>query len=56
MKSTTAYRAVFAKRNAPLYPNAATQQELFQKFIDLLLMGAIGISAATIVLFLIALG
>lgn len=56
MKTTTVYRTGFTKRNAPLYPNAATKQELFQKFIDLLLVAAIGISAATIVLFVIALG
>lgn len=37
------------------YPNAATRQQLLDHFVELLLTGAIGIGAAAIVLFILAL-
>lgn len=38
------------------FPNAATKQELLQKFLDLLLVAAIGAGLAASLIFLIALG
>lgn len=40
-------------RRAPIYPNAADRRYYFARFTDLLLRVAIGISAVTIVFFLI---
>lgn len=37
------------------YPNAATRQDVLQKLVDLLLMGAIGIGSAATILFLLVL-
>lgn len=36
------------------YPNAATKQQLFDQFVELLLAAAIGIGAAAILLFILA--
>jgi len=35
------------------YPNAATPREIFEKWVDRLLAGAIGIGTVTILLFLL---
>lgn len=55
MKTTALYHADYANRPNLPYPNAATRRELVHKFLDLLLMGAMGIGSAAIVLFLLAL-
>ena len=55
MKAIVLYRNDYAKRPNLPYPNAATRRELFSKFLDLLLMAAIGAGAAAILLFLLAL-
>ena len=47
-----AYRQVTnAQRGLP-YPNAATPRQVINRFVDLLLVGAIGMAFAAIVLFL----
>ena len=43
-----------ARRGLP-YPNAATRQEMLNKFIDLLLVGAIGAGLAASMLLLLVL-
>ena len=53
MKTAVVYRN--APRHAVRYPNAADRRQMFNKFIDRLLIGAIGIGFATILLFLAAL-
>ena len=55
MKTATVHRNNFARRPNIPYPNAATTQQLWDKFVDLLLMGAIGAGGAAILLFIIAL-
>ena len=52
MKTTVTYRTDYAHRPNLPYPNAATRKELLNKFIDLLLVAAIGAGAAAIMLFL----
>jgi hypothetical protein len=37
------------------YPNAATPREVFEKWVDRLLAGAIGVGTVTILLFLLTL-
>ena len=54
MKTATCRTDYAPQPNLP-YPNAATRREIFNKFIDLLLVGAIGAGAAAILLFLLAL-
>ena len=41
-----------AKRPSLPYPNAATRRQLINKFLDLLLTGAIGAAIAAVLLFL----
>lgn len=55
MKTTALYRTDYANRPNLPYPNAATRRELMHKFMDLLLMAALGVGAAAILLFLVAL-
>ena len=55
MKTVTAHHNNFARRPNIPYPNAATTRQLWNKFIDLLLMGAMGAAGAAILLFIIAL-
>jgi hypothetical protein len=55
MKTTVLYRSDYANRPNLPYPNAATRRELFSKFLDLLLVAALGAGAAAILLFLVAL-
>ena len=55
MKTTILYRSDYANRPNLPYPNAATRKEIFSKFLDLLLMAALGAGAAAILLFFLAL-
>ena len=55
MKSVTVSRCDYAQLPNLPYPNAATRRELIHKILDTLLMGAIGISCAAILLFIMAL-
>lgn len=55
MKTATAYCTDYVKKPNLPYPNAATRRQLLGKFLDLLLVGAIGMGAAAIVLFAMAL-
>lgn len=53
MKTATIRRYDFNTRPKIPYPNAATRKEMFHKFLDLLLMGAIGAGLAASLLFLL---
>lgn len=55
MKTATVHRADLANRPLLPHPNAATKRQIFDRFIELLLMGALGVGAAAIVLFTLAL-
>lgn len=55
MKSITAYRTDLANRPNLPYPNAATKRQILDRFVELLLMGALGVGFAAIVLFILAL-
>lgn len=55
MKTITAHRNDLANRPNLPYPNAATKRQIIDRFVELLLMGALGIGAAAIVLFILAL-
>ena len=55
MKTAAAHRTDLANRPNLPYPNAATKRQIFDRFVELLLMAALGISAAAIVLFILAL-
>lgn len=55
MKTITYRTTDFAKRPHIPYPNAATRQQILDRFVELLLMAGLGIGAAAIVLFLFAL-
>ena len=56
MKSVTVSRTNYAQLPRIPYPNAATRREVFHKLLDTVVMGAIGISCAVILLFILALG
>ena len=55
MKTAAIHRTDLANRPNLPYPNAATKRQLFQRFIDLLLMAALGAGAAASILFILAL-
>lgn len=55
MKTAVAHRADFAKKPNLPYPNAATRRQIINRFVDLLLTAALGIGAAAIFLFILAL-
>ena len=55
MKSAVMKRANFNTMPAFPYPNAATKQELLHKFLDRLLVSAIGAGLAASLIFLIVL-
>ncbi len=55
MKTVTIYCPEHAKMPNLPYPNAASRKELLHKFLDLLLVAAIGSGAAASLLFLLAL-
>jgi len=54
MKTTTVYRTDFMSRPSFPYPNAATRKEMLHKFLDLLLVGAIGAGLAACFLLILA--
>ena len=56
MKATmTAKQKAKARPHIP-YPNAATRREMLQKFLDLLIMGAVGAGFGAVALLLLAMG
>lgn len=55
MKTATARRNVLTSRPKLPYPNAATKRQILDRFVELLLMAALGIGAAAMVLFILAL-
>ncbi len=56
MKAVTIYQKYIANLPHAPYPNAATYREVLHKVLDLLLVAAIGVGAAAIFLFLLAIG
>lgn len=52
MKAATIYRQMTAHRRGLPYPNAATRKQILNRFVDLLLVGAIGMAFAAMVLIL----
>ena len=54
MKTTVLHRSDYVSRPNLPYPNAATRREMFNKFLDLLLVAALGAGTAAILLFLVA--
>lgn len=52
MKAATIYRQMPTRRQAPAFPNAATRKQIINRFVDLLLVGAIGMAFAAMVLVL----
>ncbi len=55
MKTTAIYRTDYAPRPNLPFPNAATRKDILHRFLDLLLMGALGMGAAAILLFMLVL-
>ncbi|MBQ9838361.1 MAG: hypothetical protein IJO56_02530 [Oscillospiraceae bacterium] len=52
MKAATVYRQMPNVRRGAPYPNAASRREVLHRFVDFLLVGAIGIAFAALVLFM----
>ena len=52
MKQAAIYRSHSVTRTRPPYPNAATRRQMFAHFLDLVLVGAIGMAFGAVVLFL----
>ena len=52
---TAAQRTTFVSRPRIPYPNAATKGQIIDRFVELLLTAALGIGAAAILLFILAL-
>lgn len=55
MKTITYRTTDLANRPNIPYPNAATRRQILDRVVDLLLMAGLGIGAAAILLFLLAL-
>ena len=55
MKTATARYTTVKKTPHIPYPNAATKKELLNKFLDLLLVGAMGAGAAAMLLLVLVL-
>ena len=55
MKTAAMHRTDLANRPNLPYPNAATKRQIFDRFVELLLMAALGVGAAASVLFILAL-
>ena len=53
MKTTVCQNSV--NKPAVPYPNAATRKQLLEKFVDQLLVGAIGVASVTVLLFFMTL-
>lgn len=54
MKTTTYRTANFTKQANIPYPNASTRNQILDRAVELLLMAGLGIGAAAIFLFLLA--
>lgn len=54
MKTATTGKSHPRRHYSVPYPNAATKQQIFDHFVELLLTAAVGIGAAAIVLFILA--
>lgn len=55
MKTVSAHRSDYANRPNLPYPNAATRRQIIDRFLELLLMAALGIGSAAVILFILAL-
>lgn len=55
MKTITYRTTDLANRPNIPYPNAATRRKLLDRFVELLLMAGLGVGAAAIFLFILAL-
>ena len=55
MKTKLNHKADNCQRVIP-FPNAATPREMLQKFLDLLIMGAVGAGFGAVALLLLAMG
>ena len=55
MKTTAIYNSYTQANQKLRYPNAATRREVMNKFLDTLLVGAIGAGAAASMLFILVL-
>lgn len=55
MKTITYNTADLANRPHIPYPNAATRRQVLDRFVELLLMAGLGVGAAAILLFILAL-
>lgn len=55
MKAATIYNPAATNTEAVAYPNGMTRRQLLNKLVDFLLIAAIGVGAAAILLFLLAL-
>lgn len=55
MKTEVIYRPAVNVRPSLPYPNAASRRQMFEKILDHLLIGAIGIGSVVIIAFLLAL-
>jgi hypothetical protein len=55
MKTAVVNRTNLVTRPNLPYPNAATKRQVIDRFVELLLMATLGIGAAAIILFLLAL-
>jgi hypothetical protein len=54
MKAATLRQKQMTKMPVIPYPNSATKQEMVQKFVDIVLVGAIGAGLAACLLFFLA--
>jgi hypothetical protein len=54
MKTVTTRKSHTRRQYGIPYPNAATKQQLFDQFVELLLTAAVGIGGAAILLFIMA--
>lgn len=55
MKTVTTKKTISRQHGPIPHPNAATKQQLIDRFVELLLAAAIGMGAAATVLFILAL-
>ena len=54
MKTTTIHRTDFWAQPSFPYPNAASRRDMLHKFLDLLIVGAIGAGLAAALLLVVA--
>ncbi len=55
MKTLAHKNTIYTKMPRVPYPNSATRRQLFNRVIDLLLCAALGVGAAAVFLFILAL-